>query len=209
MKTTLLVAALAGAALSSSALAGTAYFAGNITTASSTFVNPGGSTSGSGIHFFDVIQFTVDLTGTYVIESASPNTGGTNSNALDTYLRLYANTFNPAAPTGALASNDDFTGALTVLPGPYAGTVLPASTGFTGAEPASRISTTLTAGVTYFLINTSFRQTNYVDTSLNGKQIGAYYTGISGGGNITLVPTPGAMGALAMGGLLASRRRRA
>src|SRR5205085_3921789 len=98
----------------------------------------------------------------YIIESASPNSTGTPSNALDTFLALYAGSFTPATPGAGQSSNDDFTGTLTVLPGPYAvNGVTTASTGFSGTQPGSRIPTAaLVAGTQYFLVNTSFRSTD-------------------------------------------------
>jgi uncharacterized repeat protein (TIGR01451 family) len=165
-----------------------AFFNSALTTSSPTYDNPGGSSAGSGIHYYCAQQFTVDTTGSYVIESTSPNTTGTPSSALDTFLALYANTFNPAAPAGAQATNDDFTGTLTVLPGPYAGTVSGTTTGFSGAQPGSRIpAASLTAGTTYILVNSSFRQTDFVGTGTNGQSTGPFYTGIAGPGSVTLV----------------------
>jgi subtilisin-like proprotein convertase family protein len=165
-----------------------AFYNGALTTSSSTYDNPDGSSTGSGIHYYCAQEFTVDASGTYVIESASPNTSGTPSDALDTFLALYANAFNPGAPAGPQAFNDDFTGTLTVLPGPYAGTVTATATGFQGAQPASRLPTAnLTAGTNYFLVQTSFRETNYVTTGTQGQPVGAFYTGISGPGGVTLV----------------------
>jgi len=168
---------------------GPAFFNSALTTGSPTFANPGGSTAGTGVQYYCAQQFTVDTTGSYTIETASPNTSGTPSNALDTYLRLYANAFNPAAPAGAIASNDDFTGTLTVLPGPYAGTISATSTGFQTTQPGSRFVSTLTAGTNYFLVNTSFRATDYVTTGTQGQPKGPYYTGIGGPGAVTLVGT--------------------
>jgi hypothetical protein len=166
-----------------------AFFNGALTTSSPTFANPGGSTSGTGVQYYCAQEFTVDTSGSYTLESTSPNTTGTPSSALDTYLRLYANTFNPGSPGAGQASNDDFTGTLTVLPGPYAGTVTATATGFQGTQPGSRITSTLTAGTTYYLVNTSFRSTNYVPTAGEGRPTGPYYTGIGGPGTVTLVGT--------------------
>lgn len=197
-----------GFGVSSQALAGTYFYSGNLGPGTTTFDNPNGDTGGSGVHYYNVTQFTVTVTGAYTFEMASPNTTGTPSNALDTNLRLYANFFNPAAPTGQLAFNDDFTGTLTVLPGPYAGTVGPSGTGFTGAQPASRLlNIALTAGTQYFIVNTSFRNTSFVGTGTTAQASGDYYTGISGPGDI-VVPAPGALALLGLAGLAGGRRRR-
>jgi hypothetical protein len=165
------------------------FFNSALTASSPTFANPDGSTSGSGVQYYCAQQFTVDTSGSYVIETGSPNTTGTPSNALDTFLRLYANAFNPGTPTGAVATNDDFTGTFTVLPGPYAGTITATSTGYQNAQPGSRITSPLTAGTNYFIVNTSYRQTNYVATGTQGNPMGPFYTGIGGPGTVTLVGT--------------------
>jgi len=162
-----------------------AFFNSALTTASPTFDNPQGAT---GLQYYCAQQFTVDANGSYTIETTSPNTSGTPSNALDTFLRLYANAFDPGTPaTGIVASNDDFSGTLTVLPGPYTGTITATTTGFSGAQPGSRIVQTLATGTTYIVVNTSYRATTYVGTGTNGQAVGPYYTGINGPGNVNLV----------------------
>lgn len=204
------LAILALMTVSTASFAGTFFYDNILTTNSPTFDAPGGSSAGTAVQYYHVFQFTVSLTGAYTMETASPNTNTANpSNALDTLLVLYANTFNPASPAGNIAGNDDFTGALTVLPGPYAGTVGPNGTGFTGAQPASRIlNFNLTAGTQYFLINSSFRSTNYVSTSNEGQATGHFYTGLSGPGTINAVPEPATMAALGLGVAALLRRRR-
>jgi hypothetical protein len=210
MKKLALIALALGAV--AAAQAAPYFYSGALTANSPTFDNPGGSSLGSGIHHYSAFEFTVSVSGAYTFEMSSPNTSTTGqSNALDTYLRLYATTFNPGAPGTGLASNDDFTGALTVLPGPYSGTIGGTGTGFTGAQPSSRLNAiALTAGTTYFLINTSFRETTYV-TPLTGNVAGAtgpYYVGINGPGNVNPVPEPASMAALGLGVLALLRRRK-
>ena len=177
------------------------YGSGALTTTDPTFVNPGGATTGTGRHYYDVYPLTVSATGTYIFELSSLNTGGATSNALDTFLRIYANTFHPLAPGAGQASNDDFSGALTVLPGPFAGIGLTSTaTGFTGNQPSSRLGTvSLTAGTTYFMVVTSFRETNFVGTGTTARQTGNYYYGISGPGVITVVPEPTSVALLGIG----------
>lgn len=198
------------ATLASAANAGTLFYNGALTTTSPTYANPGSSTAGTAVHYYHVQQFTVSVSGAYTFETASPNTATANpSNALDTFLNLFTTSFNPAAPGTATAGNDDFTGALTVLPGPYAGTVGANGTGFTGVQPASRLlNINLVAGTNYFLVNTSFRSTDYVTTADQGQPLGAYYTGISGPGNIQAVPEPATMAALGLGAVALLRRRK-
>jgi hypothetical protein len=181
-----------------------------LNSSSPTFHHPNASTVGTAVQFYSVQPFTVDASGAYTIESASPNTSGTPSNALDTFLALYATTFNPAAPGAGQNFNDDFTGTLTVLPGPFIGNgVTPAGTGFSGTQPSSRIATAnLVAGTQYFLVNTSFRSTDFVGTGTTAQPVGTFYTGISGPGNIS-IPEPSGLGLLAgVATLVAWRRRR-
>lgn len=196
----------------SASFAGTYYYDNLLTANNPTYHPPGSSTLGTGVEFYSALQFTVDTTGTYDFETASPNTSTSGiSNAIDTFLTLYAVTFTPATPGSGIASNDDFTGAFTVLPGPYAGTVGLSGTGFTGLLPASRfVGVTLTAGTTYFLVNSSFRDSSYVTTGTEGGATGHFYTGISGQGNISTgsTPEPASIAGLALGGLVLLRRRK-
>ncbi len=167
------------------------------------------------LQYYNVIPFTVDTTGSYIFELASINSTGTPSNALDTWLGIFANTFTPPALGAPLTSNDDFTGTLTVLPGPYAGMGLTAtSTGFTGAQPGSRLAAAaLTAGTPYFLYVSSFRDTTFVGTGTTAQNRGDYYFGISGPGIITVVPEPATVAFLGLAavavGLRALRNRKA
>ncbi len=199
-----------------SARAGTYYYSGALTSTSPAFTAPGASRFGSGQEFYSVLQFTVGTTGAYSFEHASPNTASssTASNALDTFLQLYAGTFVPAQPGTPIAQNDDYTGTFSVLPGPFAN-VSAQSTASVGAQPGSRIPTaTLTAGLSYFLINTGYRDTTFVDPGTNPLRVGGatgnFYTGVSGVGtvNVAPVPEPSAFAALALGAVAILRRRK-
>ena len=164
---------------------------------------------------YNVYAFTVDTSGSYTFELASINSVGTPSNALDTWLGIFANTFNPPALGAPLFSSDDFTGTLTVLPGPYSGMGLTAtSTGFTGAQPGSRLlNVALTAGTQYFLYTSGFRDTTFVSTSSAGQATGHYYYGATGPGVISIVPEPTTVALLGLGalavGVRAFRKRKA
>ncbi len=165
-----------------------AFYDGALTLDSLTFNNPNGQ--GAGNQHYCVQEFTVDAAGAYTIEMASPNTTGTPSDALDTFLRLYATTFDPGAPAGELSFNDDFTGTLTVLPGPYAGIISSTATGFQNAQPSSRIAPiNLTAGTQYFLVHTTWPSSGNTQGGTAGQPVGAFYTGIQGPGAITLGTT--------------------
>jgi hypothetical protein len=194
-------------ALSSVSYADIVYGDGALTAASPTAHATGQSTSGSALQYYNVFAFTVDTSGSYIFELASINSVGTPSNALDTWLGVFANTFNPPALGTPAFSNDDFTGTLTVLPGPYVSMGLTAtSTGFTGAQPGSRLTGTLTAGTQYFLYVSSFRDTTFVSTTSSGQAVGQYYFGISGPGAISGIPEPTTVALLTLGALVVGLR---
>ena len=202
-------------ALSSVSYADTVYGDGILSVASPTAHATGQSTAGSGMQYYNVYAFTVDTSGSYTFELASINSVGTPSNALDTWLGIFANTFNPPALGAPAFSSDDFTGTLTVLPGPYSGMGLTAtSTGFTGAQPGSRLlNVALTAGTQYFLYASGFRDTTFVSTSSAGQPTGHYYYGATGPGVISIVPEPTTVALLGLGalavGVRAFRKRKA
>lgn len=180
----------------------TVFLDGALTTNDPTFHHPNASTVGTGVQYYDVYAFTVTTSGNYTFEAASVNTTGTPSNALDTFLAIYANIFNPIAPGPGIAFSDDFSGNRTVLPGPYAANgVTVASTGFSGANPGSRIlNLALTAGTPYFLVETSFRSTDFVGTGTTAQPRGTYYLGLTGPGTIVVVPEPSTIALLGMVG---------
>jgi hypothetical protein len=182
-------------ALTSASYGDTVFLTGALTTSDPTFHHPNASTVGTGVQYYDVYAFTVTTTGAYTFEAASVNSVGSPSNALDTFLAIYANVFNPASPGAGIGSNDDFTGSRTVLPGPFAANgVTVASTGFSGANPGSRIlNLNLTAGTPYFLVETSFRSTDFVSTTSTAQATGTYYLGLTGPGTIVVVPEPSTM----------------
>jgi hypothetical protein len=195
-----------------------AFGQGSLTTSDPTFTRPNGTAGAP--YFYDVYALSVTATGAYTFELSSLNTTGTPSNALDTYLLVYANTFNPAAPTGQIGLNDDFTGTLTVLPGPFGGLGYTAtSTGFQNAQPGSRLlNLNLTAGTPYFMVVTSFLSTTAAPPAgTSGQRIGNYVFGVGGGpGSVVVAPVPeptttALLGVMAAGalGLRAWRKRKA
>lgn len=177
-------------------------------------VNPDGSGAGTGLHYYQALNIQVDTAGNYTFEMASPNTSGSPSNALDTFLRVHDATWDPNTGAGSLAFNDDFTGTLTVLPGPYGAFITATSTGFTGAQPGSRLaSVALAANTDYWVVMTSFRNTDYLTPGAPSTVSGAtgpFYVGVEGPGNIAIVPEPATFIAIGAGllGLAIARRRK-
>jgi hypothetical protein len=188
------------------------YFSGSLTANSPTWTRAlatGTGTSTAGCAY-SVQMFYVLTTGNYTFETSSFTLPGTSTN-LDTFEYIYHTSFNPTSQlVNFVAGNDDFTGTLTVLPGPYTGVGLTsAATGAGGVQPSSRIlNVALTAGVQYFAIESSF----YAANSTTGRGVGPYWAGIGGAGTVRLgaVPEPMSLTALALGaGALLRRRRKA
>lgn len=125
--------------------------------------NPPTSTS-NGAYSYDAYRFTVNTTGSYAITAAS--------NAFDTYLGLYQGAFNPQNPlTNALQYNDD----------------APTSGGTN-----SLITRTLSTGIQYFAVVTSF----------DPGERGAYSLSITGPGTATIgaaVPEPATWAMMILG----------
>lgn len=204
MKLKLLAASLLSlVALTSASYADTVFYNGAIATTDLTAHVTGQSSVGSAIQYYDLFSLTVTTTGSYTFELSSRNTAlAGSSNALDTWMALFTTVFNPVTPGAPSTSNDDFTGALTVLPGPFGGAgVTSTATGFTGAQPSSRFAFSLTAGTTYFLYVSSFRDTTYVGTGTEGRPTGPYWGGVNGPGTIVFVPEPSTAALLGLVGV--------
>ena len=203
MKLKLLAASLLSLiALTSASYGDTVFYNGAIDTTDPTSHVTGQSTVAPGIQYYDLFSLTVTTTGSYTFELSSRNTAAAPSNALDTWMALFTGVFNPVTPGSPATSNDDFTGALTVLPGPFTGDgVTATATGFTGAQPSSRFAFTLTAGTTYFLYVSSFRSTTYVNTGTEGRPVGPYWGGVTGPGTIVFVPEPSTAALLGLVGV--------
>jgi hypothetical protein len=208
-------------AISSASYGDTFFFNGAIgpTTGSPTAHASGQSTLGSGLQYYNVFQIAVTTSGTYTFELASLNKNGSPSSALDTWLGIFTTTFTPPALGAPTASNDDFTGTFTVLPGPYMmNGILPTATGFQGNEPGSRLTAvSLTAGTTYYVYVSSFRDTTFVNSGTTAAAFGPYWLGFSGTGTLVVTPlvqtpepsTLALLGLGAIGALAAWRKRKA
>lgn len=187
-----------------------AFFSGSLTANSPTWTRAlasGTGTSTAGCAY-SVQMFYVTASGSYTFETSSLTVAGATTN-MDTFEYIYHTSFSPTAQTtNFVAGNDDFTGTLTVLPGPYSGAgVTSTATGAGGVQPSSRLTAALTAGVQYFAVESSF----YAANNTNGRGVGPYWAGIGGGpGQVRLgaVPEPATMTALALGAVALLRRRR-
>jgi PEP-CTERM motif-containing protein len=209
-------------AISSASYGDTFFFNGVLSAAagSPTAHATGQSTVGSGQQYYNVFQIAVTTSGTYTFELSSLNKNGSPSSALDTWLGIFTGTFTPPALGAPTASNDDFTGAFTVLPGPYGGSagITATATGFQGQEPGSRLTAvSLTAGTTYYVYVSSFRDTTFVNSGTTAAAFGPYWLGFSGTGALVVTPlvqtpepsTLALLGLGAIGALAVWRKRRA
>lgn len=118
---------------------GATFNAGILSTTDATWNrNSGGTFCGAtatGTYYYDVASFTVSANGSYTLNMCTP---GTN---WDGHASLYQNTFNPSNPCGSptnfiIADDDSNTGG--------------------NCEDDSSLTATLTVGITYYLITTSF-----------------------------------------------------
>jgi hypothetical protein len=145
---------------------------------------------------YAVVPFYVSAATSYLAETSTPLHDG--------YLLVYAGSFNAATPlVNLIDGDDDFTGPFAFLGG--SGFGLDASS--IGAGDGSNY--TLGAGLNlvpatqYYAVVTGFGNTDAGDfRGAIGSTTGA------GGVTIGLLPAPGALAALGLGGLVATRRRR-
>ncbi len=120
-------------------------------------------------NYFDVQPFHVDLAGTYRMEVVAHLSG-----AIDSYLILYENGFDPADPlANALEADDD-----------------------DGAGLLSRINYDLVAGTNYFLVTTTF--SNNLLASYTNEIEGQGNVRL---GTASAVPEPSSIVLLGMGGI--------
>jgi len=166
------------------AIAAPVTFNGELTESDGVFNRPFTlfSTSGVGTATsYDVFSFHVDAAGVYSAESTAFSAPGA-----DTFLALYAGTFNPATPLiNLLAVDDD-----------------------SGAGALSLLSAALQAGTQYYLVFTTYDNGDF------GSYTGTLNT-VSGGGQVILdavtsdVPEPATLGLLGLSllGMSLVRRR--
>jgi hypothetical protein len=97
----------------------------------------------------------------------------------DGYIHLYANSFDAGDQLANLLAGND--------------------DGAGGIGTSDLLGRTLNAGTTYFLVTSGFAA---------GDE-GTFTNTISGIGDVTIIPAPGALALVGLGGLAAARRRRA
>jgi MYXO-CTERM domain-containing protein len=186
--------ALAIAAVAGSALAGTATYSGD-NTGGDVFNRPVSLSGLSGVGTavaYEATAFTVSASGTYTLEAAYDGWDG--------YALVYANSFDSNSPLANLINgDDDYSGPYTILPGSSASGVDGSLIGAGASGNFAAGGLNLTAGVTYWAVIAGFGNTDS----------GAYSVGIGGPGDVTIIPAPGALALVGLGGLAAARRRRA
>jgi hypothetical protein len=151
--------------------------------------NPPDSLSGAGTAMsYNALAFVPDTTGSYTFETtaAALSRGPNGERADDTFLALYQGLFNPgSALVNILQADDD-----------------------SGPDSLSLFSRSLTSGVNYILVTTTFtdRQYGSITTRISGPQGSSLDLGTG-----SSVPEPGTI-TLVAGALLALqvvRRRKA
>lgn len=185
------IAAIGLAALSHAALAAPVPFSGSLSAGDPVYNrtlagNPPFSLSGVGTAVsYDVYPFHVTANGSYVMETlgAAFTTGSSD----DTFITLYQNSFTAAtALVNVLQADDD-----------------------SGPGALSTITRSLSAGINYFLVVTSFDNGQF--GNYNGR-----FDSVTGAGQVVLgtiptgVPEPTMLMLVpvALAGLAAARRRR-
>ncbi len=175
-KTLTVVAMLAAGSIASAQMA-----SGTLDGTEPTWDNP--DTGSTVLTSVDVLEFTVDTTGLYTFDAFYPGDSDADEQ-LDGTISIFEGSFDPGMPGASVAFDDDGPG---------------------GQNTSQILGAALTAGTTYFYVQSSFTD---VATSF-GQPTGDWELTISGDGTASIVPAaPTAALFAGMAGFGLTRRRR-
>ncbi|MFK7960689.1 MAG: hypothetical protein AB8G96_09185 [Phycisphaerales bacterium] len=187
-----LIGLVSAGVIAAAATADVVTFGGVLADGDATWTGTGNGTE----NFFEVMEFTVDADGEYGFYSFYPGDASLDEN-MDGFIRIFEGSFDPTGdPALNIASDDDYSDGDIAILDPFDDDAVGAN--------ASGTTAVLTAGTTYFMVQTTFTD---VPTSF-GQPTGAYESTIVGDGTITLIPAPAAIAFFGLAGLAGMRRRR-
>lgn len=149
---------------------GSIFNSGNLATTDPTWYRNSTGTicdaTASGSYYYDVASFTVSVSGSYSLAMCTPTAIAPN---WDGHASLYQNNFNPSNPCG--------------IPGNFIIADDDGNSGAGGCNNDALITATLSTGVTYYLVTTSFSTgtTGYYEWSFTGPTSATINFGATGG----------------------------